>query len=237
MDVSSDAAPLSMTAHDKLMTTRFTLNMERIHSLIKLIHSDIEQLKPTALFRSEGPRADILRAIVVFLHATFEDVLRTGSSRKKGPLNFHSGADITKALKNWQLSPKPFEPLYPPLTQMAKRRHRVVHGADLAKKADTTLSPWAIADEWQLIMWVTAVPTFFWLLRSQLDPTNEAAAAVYLKLRAGMDAVVALGHSLLEFTRSPNDLKVLGERVQAIIESGRIAVATLTEASELSAKV
>jgi hypothetical protein len=230
-------AHLSMTAHDKLMTTRFTLNMERIHSLIKLSHSDIEQLKPTAPLRSEGPRADILRAIVVFLHATFEDVLRSGSNLRKGSLNFHSGADITKALKNWQLSPKAFEPLYPPLTQMAKRRHRVVHQADLANKVDTASSPWGIADEWQLIMWVTAVPTFFWLLGSQLDPTNKAAAAVYLKLRAGMDAVVALGHSLLEFTRSSNDLKVLGERAQAIADSAHIAVATLTEASKLGAKV
>jgi hypothetical protein len=66
-----------MNSRDKLMTARFTLNMERIHGLVKLIYSDIASLRPTGAFKSEGPRADILRAIVVFLHATFEDVLRS----------------------------------------------------------------------------------------------------------------------------------------------------------------
>jgi len=143
------------------MSTRFTLNMERIHGLVKLICSDIALLKPTGLWRSEGQRADILRAIVVFLHATFEDVLRSRSGPKGKKLNFYSGADINKALKQWGLDPTPFKSLYPPLTQMAKRRKRIVHDADLSKKTDSAPGIWMIADDWQLIMWICAVRHFF----------------------------------------------------------------------------
>jgi hypothetical protein len=63
-----------MTAMDELLKTRFLLNMGRINALVTLLNST-EALKPVGLFRGERARADILRSIVVFLHATFEDVL------------------------------------------------------------------------------------------------------------------------------------------------------------------
>src|SRR6185369_16561410 len=44
--------------------------MNRITGLVKLIHSDIDSLKPLAPLQSEGVRAGILRTIIVFLHAT-----------------------------------------------------------------------------------------------------------------------------------------------------------------------
>jgi len=66
-----------MSIPDDLLKSRFYLNMNRITGLVKLIHSDIDSLKPLAPLQSEGVSADILRTIVVFLHATFEDVLRT----------------------------------------------------------------------------------------------------------------------------------------------------------------
>src|SRR5437867_1485023 len=126
-----------MNSRDNLMTARFTLNMGRIHGLVKLISSDIALLKPRGLWRSEGQRADILRAIVVFLHATFEDVLRSRSGPKGKKLNFYSGADLDRFLQQWRLDPTPFKSLYKTLTQMAKRRNRIVHAADLSKKTDT----------------------------------------------------------------------------------------------------
>jgi hypothetical protein len=66
-----------MNMHNDLVEERFRLNMGRINDLAKLIFSDIDPLRAAKPFQSEGARADILRTVVVFLHATFEDVLRT----------------------------------------------------------------------------------------------------------------------------------------------------------------
>src|SRR4051812_17903972 len=104
-----------MSTHDNLLKARFHMNMGRINSLIKLIFSDFDQLKPTGQFQSDGVRADILRSIVVFLHATFEDALHSHLSKTKN-LSFYSRTDIEKALKKSGIDTKPFQPLYPPLT-------------------------------------------------------------------------------------------------------------------------
>ncbi|MGZ8463263.1 MAG: hypothetical protein ACXW4I_09995, partial [Candidatus Deferrimicrobiaceae bacterium] len=66
-----------MNTHDELPKIRFRLNMDRIHGLTTLSFSDIAAQRGTEPFQTYGVRADILRTIVVFLHATFEDVLRT----------------------------------------------------------------------------------------------------------------------------------------------------------------
>jgi hypothetical protein len=146
------------------METRFLLNMARISGLVRLVNSS-EALKPTMIFRSEGTRADILRSIVVFLHATFEVVLRSHLPNPNKTLSFYSRTDLDKALKRSRIDPKPFKPLYPPLTEMAKRRHRIVHEADLSKRTDTVSEAWGAADDWQLAMWLMAVPAFYYQLR------------------------------------------------------------------------
>src|SRR6516225_5684178 len=48
---------------------RFNVNMARIGGLMKLVTSDEGQFKSTAFMHYEGVSADILRLIVVFLHA------------------------------------------------------------------------------------------------------------------------------------------------------------------------
>jgi hypothetical protein len=66
-----------MNKHNDLPEVRFRLNMDRINGLINLSRSDIAAPRGTKPFQTDGVRADILRTIVVFLHATFEDVLRS----------------------------------------------------------------------------------------------------------------------------------------------------------------
>ena len=212
------------------MTARFILNMGRINGLVRLINSGIDQLKPKGLAQSDGPRADILRAIVVFLHATFEDVLRSRAPPSKGPLNFHSGTDIDRALKNWGLNPKPFKVLYPPLTQMAKRRHRIVHEADLPKKTDTVSQAWNIADEWQLIMWSVAVPAFYCLLQSALNPEDVVSRETHYKLKQAMDGIVKLGNELVAISTPsnlPHDLTALSQKVHKAMDVAHGVIATL----------
>src|SRR6266566_2389651 len=116
------------TSKEELLKARFMLNMRRITGLMSLSN---KAPKPTKIFHIEGAEADILRLIVVFLHATFEVVLRNHLPKKNKKLNFYSGTDIDKALKLCGIDHMPFKPLYPPLIQMAKRRKRIVHDADL----------------------------------------------------------------------------------------------------------
>jgi len=72
-----------MDPSGNILQTRFLLNMSRIHGLLRVTRLDYEELKPSAGFQSEGIRADILRSAVVFLHATFEDVVRSRIPRRK----------------------------------------------------------------------------------------------------------------------------------------------------------
>jgi len=130
-----------MTTKDELLKTRFLLNMGRINGLVRLLYSN-EALKPAGLFQSEGVRADILRSIVVFLHATFEVVLRSRIPKPNKSLSFYSRTDLDKALTLSGIDAKPFAPLYAPLTQMAKRRKRIVHEADFSGRTDVVSEAW-----------------------------------------------------------------------------------------------
>ncbi len=155
-------------SNSNLLQTRFHLNMSRINNLVNVIFFDIPQLKPTGLFQSEGARADILRAIVVFLPATFEDLLRSYIPKPNKSLSFYSHTDIEKALRLGGIDSKPVQPLYPPLTEMAKRRKRIVHEADLLNRTDTVSKTWNLTDDWQLIMWLLAVMAFYYQMRIPL---------------------------------------------------------------------
>ena len=57
--------------------TRFNVNMARIAGLMKLATSSDGELRPTGFMTYEGVSADIFRLIVVFLHATVEDLVRS----------------------------------------------------------------------------------------------------------------------------------------------------------------
>lgn len=186
-----------MNTQKDLLQARFQLNMGRINDLVKLIYSDLDPLRLTGPFQSGGARADILRLIVVFLHATFEDVLRSNLRKPNKSLSFYSRADLEKALKLSGIDAKPFRPLYPPLTQMAKRRKRIVHQADLSADTAVVAEVWGLADDWQLIMWLMAVPAFYYQLRMSTGATNVVERAIYDKLRAAMLIHVDFGNQLL----------------------------------------
>jgi len=181
--------------------------MGRINSLVGLTALDIDALKPIGLFESDGPRADVLRAIVVFLHATFEDVLRRSVLKHDKKFTFYKSADIDKALRKRGLDPTPFKPLYPPLGQMAKRRNRIVHNADLSNKTDTSPETWTFADEWQLIMWMMAVLAFHSRLLMSIYPEDQVARETYSNLRAAMDELVNFAKQLLTVPESEPEMR------------------------------
>ena len=170
--------------------------MSRINGLVRLVSSN-EALKPTGIFKSEGTRADILRSIVVFLHATFEDILRSHIRGSDKHLSFYSGTDIDKALKLSGIDAKPFKSLYPPLVQMAKRRKRIVHEADLSKQTDTVSASWEINDDWELIMWLLAVPAFYYQMRVATKAATVVESAMVERFRKAMRGHVDWGKQLV----------------------------------------
>jgi hypothetical protein len=196
-----------MSEKADLLETRFRLNMNRIHELVQLLSTN-ETLKPTTVFGdSSGARGDILRAIIVFLHATFEDAVRSHIPKRGHSMSLYSRADLDKALKSIGIDATPFRSLYPPLTQMAKRRKRIVHEADLLS-GDTYR--WSMVDDWQLIMWLLAVPAFYYQLRISLGFANSVEAAMCKSLRAAMQDLGTYGKQLVAVAAMPSERTLHG---------------------------
>jgi hypothetical protein len=211
-----------MSTHDDMLKARFHLNMGRINGLVKLALSDLDLTRP---FQIDGAKADILRSIVVFLHATFEDVLRRHLPKPNKSLSFYSGNDIDKALKLSGIDVKPFKPLYPPLTQMAKRRKRIVHQADVPAYTAVVSEAWGIADQWQLIMWLMAVPTFYYQLRMSTGAANVVERTMYERLRGAMLTHVDFGRQFLPLPTVPTELQI--EVLRKIVATAESITATL----------
>ena len=199
--------------------------MGRIGGLARLLFSDIEQLKPTSFAQYEGVSADILRFTVVFLHATFETLVRSLTHQPDKKWSFYSGADIDKALGRSGIDPKPFKSLYPPLTQLAKRRKRIVHDADLSKPTDTVIEKWNIADYWQLCMWNLAVLAFYYRLLISTNAASEVDTKMHEQLGEAMTAHVDFGKQLLAFAKTPPELRI--EALQKMHDMLETIAATL----------
>jgi hypothetical protein len=191
---------------DKLMGTRFLMNMGRINGLVALVFSN-ETLKPTGVLQSTGARADILRSIVVFLHATFEVLLRSHLPKPNRSMAFYSRTDLDKALVQSGIDSKPFQALYPPLTQMAQRRHRIVHDADISKRTDTVSEGWGIVDDWQLIMWLMAVPAFYYQLLISFNAGSAIDRRMHDRLMNAMLRHADFANQLLAFSKQPPELQ------------------------------
>ncbi len=194
--------------------------MGRINGLVTLLCSS-DALKPVALFQSERPRADIFRAIVVFLHATFEDMLRSHIPMTTKRWTFCGRTDIDKALTQSNIDPTPFKPLYPPLTEMAKRRTRIVHHADLLSPNRLSLE-WHVADDWQLMMWLMTVPAFFCRLRMSVNVASEGERSSYERYNEAMRKHVDFGKQLIAVPGLEPELRTDGmEQLAATLDNIR----------------
>jgi len=203
---------IDVTKKADRLVARFTANMQRIGSLARLATSgQIDLLKPISFGKYEGAAADVFRSAVVFLHAAFEDVLRSHLSNPDKRLTFSSGSDIDKALHRSNIDPAPFRHLYRPLTQMARRRERIVHHADLPAVDATAVEPWNMTDQWQFCMWNLAVLAFYYQLLASTNSANEVQTKVHERIRKAMTAHVDYGHALIEFGNAAPRRKETGE--------------------------
>jgi hypothetical protein len=189
--------------------TRFNLNMARIAGLMKLAMSGDGEFKPTGFMTYEGVGADIFRLIVVFLHATVEDLVRSQLPPKR-QFSFQSGTDIDKALRLAGFNSSSLKPLYPPLTAMAKKRNRIVHEADLASSSSssTIAEAWGVADLWQLIQWNLAVIAFYYQMLIVLTEPRQVFIERYNDARKAMDENVKFGNQLVSFPKGPLELQL-----------------------------
>jgi hypothetical protein len=201
---------------------RFTRNMGRIGAITTFLHSGVEGLEKTTPFHSEGVKADILRAVVVFLHATTEDFIRSSLPRPNKKFTFSSASDIEKALIKISIDPAQFKDLFPALTQMAKRRNQIVHHADLPDAQEEAVSPWKFADDWQLIHWHLTVVAFCHRLRRTTgsiglveERATQNVGKALIKNVEIANAMIALGSlpakqqkdQLVKMAELVNDLK------------------------------
>jgi hypothetical protein len=214
----------------KLVSRRFNHNLARVSGIVSVVvFSDSARLGAIGFCQRTGPSADILRACVVYLHAAFEDMLREYANPRKGPINLYSRADIEKVLRYRGISSKPFMWLFPALTQMAKRRKRLVHDADLPSRKYTAVPDWSIADEWQLILWTIAVPAFFALLQVHLRSDDEQHRSTYERLKAGIEEVYRLGKALVDLTKhASGDIPALQAGAQTALDAAKRVLSVLT---------
>jgi hypothetical protein len=99
-------------------------NLRRADDLIRFA----ENCRPSRI------KDDILRAAVIFLHATLEDFLRYIRSPEGADSDirrFSSTKQISQFLSSVRIPTDEVEKLYPSLDELMERRHQIVHRGDL----------------------------------------------------------------------------------------------------------
>ena len=172
----------------------------------------------TWLLEYTGSQGELRRAIVVFLHATFEVALR-GLSNARKEFTFSGKSDLDKALKRSGVDPTQFAHLYPPVIQMARRRNRIVHRADL--RDDSTIADdWNVADEWQLMLWLMAVPAFYHKLRIERGVASAKEAEKYNRTLLAMEHHRTFAKQMLAFPSLAEHLRIQGlQEISATLQT------------------
>lgn len=220
MAKNKSSQPLDRNA----IKTRFQANMARIAAIVSHLNSETGGLNQIKFGENHPVRADILRAVVVFLHATFEDSIRSQFPKPNKKFTFYSNSDIKRALVQLKLDPALFSSLFPPLTQMAKRRNRIVHYADLPEANGERVKPWDFVDEWLMLQWNITVVTFYYRLLKATGPINAVEQRMLENNESALVQNVELAHAFIEFPNlSPEQLRdgliKLGERVQKMLDT------------------
>jgi hypothetical protein len=119
--------------------------------------------------------------------------------------SFGSCADVDEILTQIGLDTAPFKPLYADLDQMMKRRHRIVHEADLPNPKDSVSAPWALSDDFNLILWLLVVLTFYAQLRVSLDPTDELLRLFLARRIKAMKRTRQVREEIIGLRNEPTD--------------------------------
>jgi len=143
---------------ESLRRKRFEVNMARVNRLMNLA-----QRLQTMEGSSPDDIADLYRSTIVFLHASFEDVLRTAYTSRTGKdetLTFGGPKKVRWLLEYFGLSEVPYHELLSVLASLMRRRHAIVHRGDLKEPGATSVDLWRFNDDYQLVIWIFAVVGF-----------------------------------------------------------------------------
>lgn len=155
----------------QLIQKKFVINANRVGQFL-ILATDQSKTKLVQKFE-DGP-ADLIRSAIVFLHATFEDALRTVAEKRLPESDFtkstfgNTDRRVREILPRLNLVVSEFEDLFPHIDAIMKRRHRIVHRADLD---DGTATPktLTLGDQIELDLAIGAVCVFVSRLLSRLE--------------------------------------------------------------------
>lgn len=154
------------------------------------------------LFTFNIIESELRRSAISFLHSMFENLLRENLMNGSRKWTFSGASDLEKALKNAGIDPESFRGLYRPLSELAKRRHRLSHHADIAER--TVEVVWDIADEWQMIMWMLAVQSFYYRLCMEMKVGDvEKIRENVLRMDEAMNEHVGYGKLMVAAGSGP----------------------------------
>lgn len=199
----------------ELLTKRFSLNMSRVNRLMNLA----TRMKSSEDY-SQDKIADLNRSNIVFLFASFEDTLRTIEDIYLSPLNndkktFGSVSTVVILLHHLGLDVNGFRPLFPELATLMRRRHRIVHKADLTQSDTVTDAPWTIGDDYQMVIWFFLVSGFVSKLRATLNPSALAHQWFAEERTELMRKLVVARQNFLSV--SPKDFEVMLKSLQDML--------------------
>lgn len=206
---------------------RFYTNMRRVGALTA--HALSIKLEDGEPATAGDLKSDLLRANAVFLHASFEDLLRNVQPRARSGWTFNGDTDLRRALKRIPLDAASFEDLMAPLRQLARSRIRIVHFADLGALQDATVRKWGFVDEWLSGHWALAAGLFFHRLMHRLGPTTLVEDRARENSERAFSMNLEVGRLLTKFPPVPDEkrkqaLADISARLEAILGSLELKV-------------
>lgn len=180
---------------------RFVTNLTRIQSLFDVAFTRSSSFDPAGAVAMESVSGDLMRAIVVFLHASTEDYIRT-NLRPNYKFTFSGEADVEKACVRHSFDSASLASFLPHLTSLAKRRNHIVHHADLSDSG--TVTEWTIVDTCDVFIWLTAIWGFSWQLMSIVTQPHPNFVERGSAFRSAMQRAVDFKKEMEKFASSPS---------------------------------
>ncbi len=94
-----------------------------------------------------------------------------------------------------------------------------MHHADL-EDGSTIADGWNVADEWQLILWLMAVPTFYYKMRFERGVASAKEAEKYNWTLLAMEHRRSFAKQMLAFPLLPEHLRIQGlQEISATLQT------------------
>jgi len=215
-----------MAIDDTQLQKRFLANMQRANALVELGSGR----SPGADAVAPEVRDDVLRAAVVFMHATLEDLVRTvgrglaPSLMEWDRASLGSSQVLRRCLVALKLDPKPFEFLFPGLDSLFNRRHDIVHNADLPKDRDEAPKTWSTGDNVLLVFWLIHVLTFFHQLWAALYPEDSTYRSQLESYTKAVGLAKEAIQAILKATELLKETKAILTADASLIEAARASL-------------